>query len=127
MMSSTASPSANTRVEPRHTRVGGFVMSPETAAAWALRLTGKEYHPTKYCFVIRNLIHEKVKQYSGRFEVLGEDWPTDFVFMVVTQAERFNGYKGMDPSMIPKFEEGIIEAKAQELLAEEGRCKVCIQ
>ena len=40
--------------------------------------------------------------------------------MVVTQSSPFRGWRGMDPELIPKFEEGGREAIARELLEAEG-------
>jgi hypothetical protein len=36
----------------------------------------------------------------GDSEEVGKD------YMVITQSARFKGYKGMDPSLIPQFEQG---------------------
>ena len=44
----------------------------------------------------------------------------DAEFMVVTQRKSFNGYLGMDPSLIPQFEEGEREAHVRKLLEAEG-------
>ena len=41
--------------------------------------------------------------------------------MVVTQSAPFNGWKGMDPELIPKFEKGQWEAIARDLLEAEGK------
>ena len=41
--------------------------------------------------------------------------------MVVTQEAPFSGWKGMDPKLIPKFEEGQQEGIARDLLDAEGR------
>ncbi|KAF8958812.1 hypothetical protein BDZ97DRAFT_1840808, partial [Flammula alnicola] len=40
--------------------------------------------------------------------------------MVMTQSAPFSGWKGMDPELIPEFEEGEREAVARELLEMEG-------
>ena len=42
-------------------------------------------------------------------------------YMVVTQSAPFNGWKGMDPELIPKFEEGQREAIARDFLEAEGK------
>ena len=41
-------------------------------------------------------------------------------WMVVTQSAKFNGWKDMDPALIPQFEEGYREEIARQLLAEHG-------
>ena len=41
-------------------------------------------------------------------------------YMVMTQSAPFCGWKGMDPQLIPKFEEGEQEAVARDLLETEG-------
>ena len=41
-------------------------------------------------------------------------------WMVVTQSAKFNGWKDMDPSLIPQFEEGSREEVVRQLLAEQG-------
>ena len=40
--------------------------------------------------------------------------------MVVTQSAKFDGWKNMDPTLIPQFEEGYREEVARQLLAEHG-------
>ena len=42
-------------------------------------------------------------------------------YMVVTQSTPFNGWKGMDPELIPKFEEDQREAIPRNLLETEGK------
>ena len=42
-------------------------------------------------------------------------------YMVVTQSAPFCGWKGMDPALIPKFEEGEREDVARDLLGVEGK------
>ena len=46
----------------------------------------------------------------------------DVSYMVITQSAWFKGYKDMDPSLIPQFEEGEREAVARKLLDEQGVC-----
>ena len=41
---------------------------------------------------------------------------------VITQSAWFKGYKDMDLSLIPHFEEGEREAVARKLLDEQGVC-----
>jgi len=53
-----------------------------------------------------------------RFSSVGEI--PDAEFMVVTQRKSFNGYLGMDASLIPQFEEGVREVHVRKLLEAEG-------
>ena len=103
---------------PRFSRIGGFVISPETAAAWASRLTGKELHPEYDYPSIWQSIFEKIRPYRIKFEDVGEVAGVDL--MIITQSARFKGYKDMDPALIPQFKEGEREAIARKLLDEEG-------
>jgi len=103
---------------PRFRRIGGFVISPEAAAAWASRLTGKELHPEYDYPSIWQSIFEKIRPYRVKFEDVGEVAGVDL--MVITQSARFKGYKDMDPALIPQFKEGEREGIARKLLDEEG-------
>lgn len=40
--------------------------------------------------------------------------------MVVTQSAEFEGWKDMDPALIPQFKEGYREDIARQLLEEQG-------
>ncbi|KAF8816922.1 hypothetical protein BYT27DRAFT_7205301 [Phlegmacium glaucopus] len=59
-----------------------------------------------------------LKPYCARFIMFGPESYKQY--MVVTQSSPFCGWKGMDPELIPKFEEGEREAVAKELLEAEG-------
>ena len=105
-------------LSPRRIRMCGFVMTPETAAAWASRITGKELDPYRNIPTVWEIILKKVQPYRINFKDVGEVARRDY--MVITQSAWFKGYKDMDPSLIPQFEEGDKEAIARQLLEEEG-------
>ena len=69
---------------------------------------------------IGNVILKTVKPYRVNFKPVGE--VMDVSYMVITQSAWFKGYKDMDPSLIPQFEEGDREAVARKLLDEQGVC-----
>lgn len=54
------------------------------------------------------------RPYRTRFIMFGPECYQQYV--VVTQSAAFDGWKGLDPELIPKFEEGKREAIARELL-----------
>ncbi|KAF8965807.1 hypothetical protein BDZ97DRAFT_757671 [Flammula alnicola] len=68
------------------------------------------------------VIFQKIegKPYRARFLMLGDESWKQYSYMVMTQSAPFPGWKGMDPELIPKFEEGEREAVARELLKMEG-------
>ena len=94
-----------------------------TCVAWASRISELSLNPDlvkdsngALFLIIRKLGN---KPYRTRFIMFG---PESFKqYMVVTQSAEFNGWKGMDPGLIPKFEEGKREAIARDLLEAEGR------
>ena len=95
--------------ERRYRRWSGFVLSPETAASWALRVSGKELHPIRNGFDICDVLENEVRPYRAGFSVIGEELE-DAQYVIVTQSAKFNGYRGMDPNEIPQFKEGQREA-----------------
>lgn len=111
-------PSALRRA-PRHSLLGGFVMEPTVAGAWASRLRGKTLDPFSNFDTIRLAIHDKVRQHQVKFDLVGEVW-AEAKYIVITRSGRFFGYKDMDPSDIPNFSEGDKEAKIREFLYAEG-------
>ena len=113
-------PSAAMKRYPRRIRIGGFLMNVETATAWASRLTGRTLDPIRNSPTICNVILKTVKPYRVNFKPVGE--VMDVSYMVITQSAWFKGYKDMDPSLIPQFEEGEREAVARKLLDEQGVC-----
>jgi hypothetical protein len=46
--------------EPRYYRWGGFVMSPDTAGAWATRLLCKELKPIRNLHTVRKIVIRKI-------------------------------------------------------------------
>ena len=74
-----------------------------------------ENSPTIY-----NVILKTVRPYRVNLKPVGE--VMDVSYMVITQSAWFKGYKDMDPSLIPQFEEGDREAVARKLLDEQGVC-----
>jgi hypothetical protein len=98
--------------------VGGFVISAETAIAWASRLKGRELHLPRDSPSIWKVIFDKVRLHHANFLDVGEELGVDY--MIITQSARFQGYKDMDPALIPRFEEGEREVTARQLLEEEG-------
>jgi len=98
--------------------MGGFLMNVETATAWASRLTGRILDPIRNSPTIYNVILQTVRPYRVNFKPVGE--VADVSYMVITQSAWFKGYKDMDPSLIPHFEEGEREAVARKLLCEQG-------
>lgn len=105
--------------ERRYRRWGGFVLSPETAASWALRASGRELYPIRNNFDICDVLKNEVRPHRAGFSVIGEELE-DVQYMIVTQSAKFNGYRGMDPNEIPQFKEGEREAIGQQLLEKAG-------
>ena len=108
------------RKERRCYRWGGFVLSPETTASWALRVSGKELHPIRNGIAICHVLENEVRPYRAGFSLIGEDCPKDWQYMIVTQSAKFKGYVGMDPNEIPQFKEGEREAIGRQLLEKAG-------
>ena len=107
---------------PRHTILGGYVIDNDTCLAWGSRLRGREgfFYPLEQidsavCVIKMWLM----KEYKTKFTGVGEDFDSGD-WMVVTQSAKFNGWKDMDPALIPQFEEGYREEVARQLLAEHG-------
>lgn len=94
------------------------MISTETATAWASRLSGRDLHPYHDSPSVSKIIFDKVRPYRANFQEVWEELGVNY--MVITQSARFQGYKDMDPSLIPQFEEGEREAMARQLLEEEG-------
>ncbi|KAF7761063.1 hypothetical protein Agabi119p4_10472 [Agaricus bisporus var. burnettii] len=100
-----------------HYRWGGFVISLETAADWAFRISGKTLRPRQYD-AIQTVIKAKVNPFKAGFRLVG-DTREEMAFMVITQSERLQDYKKNNP--VPQFEEGEMEAMAKPLLEREGQ------
>ncbi|TFK33359.1 hypothetical protein BDQ12DRAFT_727797 [Crucibulum laeve] len=115
--------------EPRSLIMGGFTMSGETAAAWAQREFKLLAPPERQYKIqprlcrddntIKKIIKIKVAPYGAEFMQIGEGFK-DLDWMIVTQSAPFSGYVGMDPQLIPQFQEGSREEYARGLLAKEG-------
>ena len=120
----TSYPSGPSRKNPpRRSIVGGFVIDNATCVAWGSRILHEPLNPDVENDSIGalSLIQRKLenKPYRTDFIMFGPECYKQY--MIVTQSAEFNGWKGMDPRLIPKFEEGKREAIARDLLAAEGR------
>ena len=93
-------------------------MNVKTAAVWASTIRGRELHPPRDNPTILMVLFDKVRPYRVNFRDVGEVAGIDY--MVITQSAWFKGYKDMDPTLIPQFEEGEREAVARQLLEAEG-------
>ena len=120
----TSYPGGPSRTNPsRDTIVGGYVIDNATCVAWGSRIVGEPLNPDRKgdsigaLSVIMGKVEEK--PYYARFIMFGTESCREY--MVITQSAPFNGWKGMDPALIPKFEEGEREAIARVLLEAEGR------
>ena len=104
---------------PRRVVLGGYVINDDTCCAWGSRIAGISFPPEKVS-AARSVINYKLqKEYKTKFTGIGEDFDSG-EWMVVTQSAKFNGWKDMDPALIPQFEEGYREEIARKLLAEQG-------
>ena len=108
---------------PRHYRLGGLRINNDTAVQWASRLKGRELHPLKDRSIVRKVILDKAVASRVFFRQVGE--VSGVHWMLVTQSAPFKGYKDMDPSEIPQFEEGEKEEIAKMLLEEAGTSSHC--
>ncbi|KAF8801415.1 hypothetical protein BYT27DRAFT_7226790 [Phlegmacium glaucopus] len=79
----------------------GYVIDNATCIAWATRILKEPISPEvkNQSVYATSIVMQKVR---------GKPYPP------------FRGWKGMDPELIPKFEEGEREAVAKELLEAEG-------
>ena len=120
----TSYPSGPSRKNPpRRSIVGGYVIDNATCVAWGSRILDEPLDPDRRsdssgAFSIIMLKLDK-KPYYTRFIMFGPESYKQY--MVVTQSAPFNGWKGMDPGLIPKFEERNREAIARNLLEAEGK------
>ena len=126
--SQTSYPSGpSSKNPPRKSIVGGYVIDNPTCIAWGSRIMGEPLNPDRNndSLGALYLIRGKVEPYRANFIMFGPECYKQY--MVVTQSALFRGWKGMDPELIPKFEEGEREAAARELLKAEGRLTHLIQ
>ncbi|KAF8176945.1 hypothetical protein BJ912DRAFT_908905 [Pholiota molesta] len=104
---------------PRHSVIGGYVIDNATCVAWGSRILMTPLNPEipNDSLAAFTVIMRKVenKPHRGFFTMVGSE-----SYIVVTQSAPFRGWKGMDPELIPKFEEGEREAYVRELLKAEG-------
>ena len=120
----TSYPSGPSRENPpRRSIVGGYAIDNATCVAWGSRILGEPLNPDvnkdsngALCRVMQKV---QGKPYRARFIMFGPEMYKQY--MAVTQSAAFCGWKGMDPELIPKFEEGEREAVARDLLAMEGK------
>jgi hypothetical protein len=95
------------------------VIDNATAVAWGSRLLDEPINPEDDPINTFTIIMVTLKrQYRTRFIMIGPEYYKQY--MIVTQSAPFSGWKGMDPELIPKFEEGQREAIARDLLEAEG-------
>ncbi|KIJ54271.1 hypothetical protein M422DRAFT_64358 [Sphaerobolus stellatus SS14] len=99
---------------PRRFRIGGYRISNDVAAQWAEKLTGRDLDPARDSYTIKKTIFKITKPFDVNFRQVGE--VADVHWMLITQAEKFEGYKDMDPAKIPKFELGERDVHAKKLL-----------
>ena len=87
---------------PRRVIVGGYVIDDDTCRAWGSRIAGISFPPEKLSFAFGAINYKLDKEYKTKFTGIGEvsdsgEW------MVVTQSAKFNGWKDMDPALIPQI------------------------
>jgi len=107
---------------PRHSVVGGYVINNATCVTWGSCIIMRPLHPeiwndsiAAFCIIMQKV---EAKPYHAFFTMFGPDSYKQY--MVMTQSVPFCRWKGMDPELIPRFEEGKCEAVARELLEAEG-------
>jgi hypothetical protein len=106
---------------PRRTIIGGYVIDGETCRAWGSQIAGMSFSPEQMVAASNNIRYKLKKDYKTKFTAIGEDFYWNArEWMVVTQTAKFNGWKDMDPALIPQFEEGYREEIARQLLGEHG-------
>ncbi|GJJ10590.1 hypothetical protein Clacol_004817 [Clathrus columnatus] len=103
---------------PRHYRIGGYIISNDAATKWGSQLRGVELHPVRNSASIRKAVLQKTYPLGVNFRQVGE--VPDVHWMLITQCEKFDGYKDMDPVEIPKFKPGEKDVHAEELIKEAG-------
>ena len=91
----------------------------DTCRAWGSRIAGISFPPEKLYVSHSAIVYKLHKEHKTKFTGVGEDIESR-EWMVVTQSAKFNGWKDMDPALIPQFEEGYREEIARQLLAEHG-------
>lgn len=103
----------------RRIRLGGYVIDNDTCRAWGSRIA-KIPFPPEHLFVAYTAIDYKLDtEHNMKFTPVGED-ESSKEWMLVTQSADFDGWKDMDPALIPQFEEGHSEEIARKLLVGQG-------
>ena len=106
---------------PRRIILGGYVVDDDTCRAWGSRIAGISIPPEHVFGAFSIINNELTKKYKTKFTPVGSETHRK-EWMVVTQSAKFNGWKDMDPALIPQFEEGYREEIARQLLEENGTC-----
>ena len=104
---------------PRRVILGGYVIDDDTCRAWGSRIAGISFPPEHVHAAYSAISYQLDKEYNTKFTPVGKETGCR-EWMVATQSAKFNGWKGMDPALIPRFEEGYREEIARQLLAEHG-------
>ena len=91
----------------------------DICCALASRISGHSLGPERVHGAHSLICRKLRKEYKTKFTPIGEDFYSS-EWMVVTQSAKFNGWKDMDPALIPQFEEGYREEIARHLLQEQG-------
>jgi hypothetical protein len=95
------------------------VIDKDTCCTWGSQIAGIPFPPEDVHSAFSAIKYKLNKEYKTKFTGIGEDFhPREW--MVVTQSAKFNGWKDMDPALIPNFEEGYREEIARKLLEEHG-------
>ncbi|GJJ11976.1 hypothetical protein Clacol_006214 [Clathrus columnatus] len=106
------------RTSPRHYRIGGYVINNDAATKWGSQLRGVELRPVRDSASIRKAVLQKTYPLGVNFRQVGE--VPDVHWMLITQCEKFDGYKDMDPAEIPQFEPSEKDILAEMLINEAG-------
>ena len=106
---------------PRRVILGGYVINDDTCLAWGSRIAGIPFPPKHVHAAHSAISYQLDKDYKTKFTPVGGGETNCKEWMVVTQSAKFNGWKDMDPALIPQFEEGYREEIARQLLAEHGK------
>ena len=105
---------------PRRVILGGYVIDDDRCRAWGSRIAGISFPPEHVHAAYSVISYQLDKEYKTKFTPVGGETHRGKEWMVVTQSAKFDGWKDMDPALIPQFEEGYREEIARQLLAEQG-------
>ena len=101
--------------------VGGYVINNATCVAWGSRILSEPLDPEAVngsMAALWAIMRKLSESYMTHFAMFGPESYKQY--MIVTQSSPFCGWVGMNPQLIPKFEEGEREAIAREFLEVEG-------